>query len=100
VHGVEDLAAEVALADGAGLEEELVAEGALAVVDVGDDGEVADQLRVGHGGGCGSSSRGVRVPGRVAGSPRGGTARGRRQGPGGGGRVEAGSTQTRVIQAG
>ena len=48
VHAVEDLVAKVALADGPGFEEELVGQGALAVVDVGDDGEVADQLRVGH----------------------------------------------------
>ena len=37
-----DLGLEVALGDGAGLEQELVGERALAVVDVGDDGEVAD----------------------------------------------------------
>ena len=49
VHAVEDLVAEIALGDGAGLEQELVGQRALAVVDVGDDGEVADQLRVGHG---------------------------------------------------
>ena len=35
--------------DGAGLEQELVGEGALAVVDVGDDGEVADLTGRRHG---------------------------------------------------
>jgi hypothetical protein len=49
VHGIEHLVAEVAFADGSGLEEELVAECALAMIDVGDDGEIADELRVGHG---------------------------------------------------
>src|SRR5207248_1222100 len=48
VHVVEDLVAEVARGDGPGLEQELVGEGALAVVDVGDDGEVADVARVCH----------------------------------------------------
>src|SRR5439155_5793772 len=63
VHVVEDLVAEVALGDGAGLEEELIAEGALAVVDVGDDREVADEFRIGHGGDS--------APPRVASAGRG-----------------------------
>ncbi len=42
VHGVEELGLELAMRDGAGLEQELVGQGALAVIDVGDDGEIAD----------------------------------------------------------
>src|SRR5207248_2385608 len=42
VHAVEGLGLDVALGDGPGLEQELVGQGALAVVDVGDDAEVAD----------------------------------------------------------
>src|SRR5262249_33955842 len=49
-HVVEDLTAALARRDGPGLEEELVRGGALAVGDVGEGGEVADPLRVGHGG--------------------------------------------------
>ena len=49
VHVVEDLVAKIARGDGAGLEEELIGQGAFAVVDVGDDGVVADELRIGHG---------------------------------------------------
>ena len=45
VHGVEELVLEVACGDGAGLEQELVGQRALAVVDMGDDGEVADEAR-------------------------------------------------------
>ena len=48
VHGVEELGAEIALGDGPGLEQELVGQRALAVVDVGDDREVADEARRGH----------------------------------------------------
>ncbi len=48
VHAVERLGLEVALGDGAGLEQELVGQGALAVVDVGDDAEVADTVCVWH----------------------------------------------------
>ena len=42
VHGVEDLGLHLARGDGAGELEEPVGEGGLAVIDVGDDGEVAD----------------------------------------------------------
>ena len=37
------------LVDGAGLDQELIGQGALAVVDVGDDGEIADVLAVDFG---------------------------------------------------
>jgi hypothetical protein len=40
VHVVEDLLLELALGDGAGAHEQPVGQGALAVVDVGDDREV------------------------------------------------------------
>ena len=42
VHGVEGLGLEIALADRPGLEQELVGQGAFAVIDVGDDGEIAN----------------------------------------------------------
>src|SRR5262249_33791226 len=42
VHIVEDLGPELARGDGPGLEQELVGQGAFAVVDVGNDGEVAN----------------------------------------------------------
>src|SRR5262245_29076794 len=45
VHGIEELILEFASGDGAGLEEELVREGALAVVDVRNDREVANLRR-------------------------------------------------------
>ena len=49
VHVVEQLLAELALGDRPRLEQELVGQRALAVVDVGDDREVADELGVeGH----------------------------------------------------
>ena len=48
---VEELLAKFPLGDRPGLQEELVGEGALAVVDMGHDREVADEFRVnGHGG--------------------------------------------------
>ncbi len=47
VHIVEELGFHFALGDGAGAFEEAVGEGGLAVVDVGDDAEVAD-VGVGH----------------------------------------------------
>ena len=46
VHVVEQLLAKLALGDRAGLEQELVGQRALAVVDVGDDREIADELGV------------------------------------------------------
>jgi hypothetical protein len=49
VHVVEQLLAELALGDRPGLEQELVGQGALAVVDVCDDREIADELGIeGH----------------------------------------------------
>ena len=42
VHRVQGLGLEVALADRPGLEQELVGKGALAMIDVGDDGKVAN----------------------------------------------------------
>ena len=49
VHGVEELLLHVAVGDGAGRLDQPVGERGLAVVDVGDDGEVADVRGVGHG---------------------------------------------------
>ena len=46
VHGVEDLGHHFAFGEGSGEFEEAVGEGGLAVVDVGDDGEIAYVLRV------------------------------------------------------
>src|SRR5262249_53435316 len=48
VHGVADLVAEFALRDSPGFQQELIGQGALAMIDVGDDAEVSDILRVGH----------------------------------------------------
>jgi hypothetical protein len=48
VHVVQELGPELPLGDGARLEQELVGEGGLPVVDVGDDREVPDQARRGH----------------------------------------------------
>jgi hypothetical protein len=42
VHGVEELLLGLAVGDGVGVLEQAVGEGGLAVVDVGDDGEVSD----------------------------------------------------------
>ena len=50
VHVVEHLVLELALGDGAGPHEQAVGERALAVVDVGDDGEVPNLHRVTGGG--------------------------------------------------
>lgn len=44
VHGVQHLRLKLASGDGPGLEQELVGERAFAVIDVGNDREVADQL--------------------------------------------------------
>ena len=50
VHGVHDAVLDVgALAEGAGLPQHGVDEGGLAVVDVGDDGDVSQILADGHG---------------------------------------------------
>ena len=49
VHGVEQLLPHLALLDGAGGLDQPVGQGGLAVVDVGDDAEVAD-AGLGHGG--------------------------------------------------
>ena len=46
VHVVEQLLAELALGDGAGHFEQPIGQRALAVVDVGDDREIADVLAV------------------------------------------------------
>src|SRR5437763_461629 len=48
VHRVEDLGAEVPLADRPGLEQQLVRQRRLAVVDVRDDAEIADVACLGH----------------------------------------------------
>ena len=49
VHRVEDLLLHVAVGDVAAQLDEPIRQGRLSVVDVGDDGEVADQGGVGHG---------------------------------------------------
>ena len=49
VHRVEELLLHLAVGDGAGRLDQPVGERRLAVVDVGDDGEVADMRGVGHG---------------------------------------------------
>ncbi len=54
VHVIEHLLAELAFGDGADQLEHTVGKGALAVVDVGDDGEIADFHR--SAGACGLSS--------------------------------------------
>ena len=48
VHGVQELVLFFALLDRAGAFEEAVGEGALAVVDVGDDAEITGELGIGH----------------------------------------------------
>jgi len=50
VHVVEDLVHHLALGEGVGAFEDAVGQGRLAVVDVGDDGEVADALGRSHAG--------------------------------------------------
>jgi hypothetical protein len=70
VHVVEELLAELAHGDRPGLEQELVGQRALAVVDVGDDREVADELGVeGHGAseerGLGAGRRARRAAGAL-----------------------------------
>ena len=46
IHVVEQLLAKLALGDGARLQEELVGQRALTVIDMGDDREISDELRV------------------------------------------------------
>jgi hypothetical protein len=48
IHRVEDLGAKVALADRSGLEQQLVRQCGFAVVDVGNDAEIADVLCLSH----------------------------------------------------
>ena len=76
VHVVEQLLAELALGDRAGLEQELIGERAFAVVDVRHDREVSDEFRVDrHNQGPGprgnAGAAGI-VPGR--GNPKQGTS--------------------------
>ncbi len=59
VHVVENLIAEIAGRDGARFEEELIGQRTLAVVDVGDDRKIADQLRVSHKWSCTLLSNGL-----------------------------------------
>jgi hypothetical protein len=63
IHGIEDLLLGFARGDGVGGLEEAVGEGGLSVVDVGDDGEVSDEVAVvGHGRGmvgCGHRGAGI-----------------------------------------
>ena len=49
IHGVEHLFTHVPLADRAGQLQEAVGQGRLAMVDVGNDGEVANARLIGHG---------------------------------------------------
>jgi len=49
VHGIKNLILHLAQFDGAALLDQAVGKGGLAVVDVGDDGEVADMRELGHG---------------------------------------------------
>src|SRR5262249_20286488 len=48
VHVVQDLGAELALRDGPAAKQELIGQRTLSMVNVGDDGKVADALRVDH----------------------------------------------------
>ena len=48
IHRVENLLAHVAFADSSGALEQAIGQGRLAVVDVGDDREVADARSSGH----------------------------------------------------
>ena len=50
VHAIEVLGAHVAVADDSGHLQHAVGQGRFAVVDVGDDAEVADEGRIGRGG--------------------------------------------------
>ena len=50
LHGVEDLVAELALLDPAAGQDQAIGERRLAVVDMGDDGEIADMREIGHPG--------------------------------------------------
>ena len=49
IHGVEQLFLHVALGHGAGQLDQPVGKGRFAMVDMGDDGEIADAGEVGHG---------------------------------------------------
>jgi hypothetical protein len=49
LHGIEDLVLHLAVGDVAAQLDQPVGQRRLAVVDVRDDGEIADQRRVGHG---------------------------------------------------
>ncbi|MCY1407017.1 hypothetical protein D9M71_222990 [compost metagenome] len=49
VHGVEDLRFHLAVGQAAAHLDEAVGQGRLAMVDVGDDGEIADMTQVTHG---------------------------------------------------
>ena len=42
VHGIQDLSHHFALGEGSGMFQKAISEGGLAVVDVGDDGEVSN----------------------------------------------------------
>ncbi len=83
VHRVEHLLLHVAQRDGVRLLDEPVGEGGLAVVDMGDDGEVADAGEVGRHGGrpvheglAGDTRRGEAVKGgRVSRRPPGAVSR-------------------------
>ena len=48
VHVIQELGAELPLADRSGLQQELVGESGLPVIDMGDDREVSDEARRGH----------------------------------------------------
>ena len=48
VHGIEHLVVELAIGHGSATHQQPVGQGALAMVDMGDDREIADQRQVGH----------------------------------------------------
>ena len=81
VHIVEHLARHLALGQAAGRLDQPVGQGRFAMVDMGDDGEIADLGKVGHGagvstGGAGREAGDLRLPDRE-GSGVGATERGR-----------------------
>jgi hypothetical protein len=49
VHGVEHLGGDIAFGDGASALQQPIGKGGLAVIDMGNDAEVADARDIGHG---------------------------------------------------
>ena len=67
IHRIEDLIDHFAVGDGAAQLDQPVGEGGLAVVDMGDDGEIANMAEIGH------------LEGLMAGAPRPVKRRARRE---------------------